>query len=612
VTTRIKRLGFVAGIAAASLAIIASVGQASGAHKNTKSTSSRGGTLRVGWEGSWGFTDNLDPTGEYLGDAQGILDNLLVRTLVGYKHTAGAPGNQVVPDLATSVPTPTDGGKTYTFHLKSGIKFGPPVNRAVTSKDIEYALERIAHPKDGAQYAFYYSVIKGFDAYSKGQAKSISGIATPNASTIVFHLTQPTGDFLKRMSMPATGPIPHEVAKCFEGQAGKYAQDLVSTAGYMIQGIDKVDISSCQAMQPASGYDATHLFVVRNPNYRQSTDPTRKNYVDEVDFEVNSSADDIYNKIEANQLDLATSSIPPQVLRKYVTDSSLRSHLFKNAGDRTWYLTMTLTQPPFDDIHVRKAMNLIMDKPAMIQAWGGPTIGAVANHIVPDTLFDNQLSEYDPYKTPGSHGSVALARAAMKGSKYDLHHNGMCSAPACHNVLMITDTRSIDSKLTPVVQADAKKIGITLSVRQVNGAYPTIQTVSKNIPLSDRPGWGKDFADPETFFSPLFDGRNIIPNGNTNYSLVGITPKQCKTLHVTGDCANVPSVAPQLDKCSAELGQPRMTCYEKLDEYLMTKVVPWVPYLQSYVVRITSNRVTHYQFDQFPTTPAWSQISVSG
>jgi peptide/nickel transport system substrate-binding protein len=288
----------------------------------------------------------------------------------------------------------------------------------------------------------------------------------------------------------------------------------------------------------------------------------------------------------------------------------LKSRVFRNSGDRTWYLTLNLTQPPFDDIHVRKAMNLIMDKPAMIQAWGGPTIGSVANHIVPDTLFDNQLAEYNPYKTPGSHGSVALARKAMKGSKYDTQHDGMCSASACHGILMVADTRSIDTKLTSVIEQDAKKIGITFTVRSINGAYPAIQTPAKNIPISERPGWGKDFADPETFFSPLFDGRTIIPNGNTNYSLVGITPSQCKTLHVAGDCTNVPNVNSQLDRCSVLLDGARMTCYENLDKYLMTNVVPWVPYLQSYVVRIVSTSVTHYQFDQFPTTPAYSQIAV--
>src|SRR5581483_7994183 len=102
---------------------------------------------------------------------------------------------------------------------------------------------------------------------------------------------------------------------------------------------------------------------------------------------------------------------------------------------------------------------------------------------------------------------------------------------------------------------------ITFTIRAVNGAYPSIQTPAKNIPISERPGWGKDFADPETFFSPLFDSRNIIPNGNTNYSLVGITPSQCAALHVTGNCTNVPSVNSQLDKCSALLGGARQTCY---------------------------------------------------
>jgi peptide/nickel transport system substrate-binding protein len=605
-----RRLG-AAFLVVAVCVFVASAISSAARSSHTSARIARGGTLRVGWEANFGFTDNLDPTGEYLGDAQGIFDNLLVRTLVGYDHTAGAAGNKLVPDLATSVPPPTNGGKTYTFHLKPNVKFSPPVNRAVTSKDVLYAMERIAKPKDGAQYSFYYTVIKGFTAYGKGQAKTISGISTPNASTIVFNLTQPTGDFLRRMSMPATGPIPPEVGKCFDGQPGKYGQDLISTAGYMIQGIDQVNISSCKTITPASGYDGqTHLFLVRNPNYVQSTDPTRKNYVDAVQFTVDSSDVDIYNKIEANQLDMATSTIPPEVLKKYATDSNLRKYFFQNSGDRTWYVTMNLTQPPFDDLHVRRAMNYILDKQAMIQAWGGPLIGKVANHIVPDTLFDNQLAEYAPYKTPNDEGSLAKAKAAMKGSKYDTNHDGMCSAVACHGALLVIDTRAVDSKMLPVLEADAKKIGITFTTRTINGAYPTLQTPSKNVAISDRPGWGKDYADALTFFTPLFDGRTIIPNGNTNYSLVGITPSQCTSLGVEGNCTNVPNVDSQLDTCSKLIGQTRRSCYENLDKYLMTKVVPWVPFMWSYVTRITSSSVMHYQFDQFPTTPAYSQIAV--
>src|SRR4029077_1618045 len=181
----------------ATVALVAAVASSAGW---SKARVGSGGTLKIGWEQNFGFTDSFDPTGEYLGDAFGIYSSLLVRTLVGYEHTAGAAGNKLIPDIAPWVRTPTTGGKTYPFHINPGIKFSPPVNRAVTSKDILYAMERIAHPKDGAQYSFYYNVIKGFADYGAGKAKTISGIQTPNASTIVFNLTVPTGDFLYRMS----------------------------------------------------------------------------------------------------------------------------------------------------------------------------------------------------------------------------------------------------------------------------------------------------------------------------------------------------------------------------------------------------------------------------
>jgi len=611
----IRRLTWIVGVVAA-FAVASAVGAS--AHPAKQSQIKAGGTLNVGWEQAWNFTDNFDPTGEYLGDAFGIMDNLLVRTLIGYNHTAGGPGNTPVADIATSVPKPTNGGKTYTFHIKKGVEFSPPVSRQVVCNDFVNAMQRLANPKDGGQYSFYYKVIKGWDAYAAGKAKSISGIKCQGTSTIVFNLTTPTGDFLKRMGMPATGPQPAEVTKCFEGKPGKYGQDLISTAGYMFQGIDQVNISSCAGLKPASGYDGqTHMFLVRNPNYKQSTDSTRKNYVDQVRFLIDASSTDIYNKIEAGQFDLATSSIPPSVLKKYATSSSLKSHFFQNSGDRTWYLTLNTTQAPFDDVHVRRAMNWIIDKAALRQIWGGPTVGDIANHIVPDSIFGGALSDYAPYKTPGDHGSVAKAKAAMRGSKYS-SGGGMCDAKQCKGVLLIADARSVDPGMVSTIQQDGAKIGITFTVRTINGAYPTVQTVAKNVPISERPGWGKDYADASTFFSPLFDGRTIIPTGNTNYSLLGITPSQCKTLKVSGDCSpynaktglGVPSINKQLDKCSALIDPARTSCYEALDKYLMTNVVPWVPWMWSKVTRITSNNVTHYQFDQFSTTPAYSMISV--
>jgi len=589
---------------------------AAGSAGRAKSQVAAGGTLNVGWEQSFGNTDNFDPTGEYLGDWFGIASSLLTRTLVGYNHVADGPGNVIVSDIANPVPTVanggiTNGGKTYTFHLRHGVKFSPPVNREVTATDFMTSMLRLASATDGAEYAFYYDVIKGFQS---GKGKTISGIKIIDPYTIQFNLTAPTGDFLYRMAMPATTPMPAEVTKCFEGQPGKYGLDLVSTAGYMIAGMDKVDISSCSAIKGASGFDGQTIYdLVRNPNYDPATDSTaaRQNLPDEFKFTVDASADDIYNKIEAGQLDMAVSSIPPAVLQKYATDPALKKYFHQNSGDRTWYIYMNLTQPPFDDIHVRRAMNWIMDKTSLIQAWGGPTYGAVANHIVPDSMFNNQLASFAPYKTNGSFGSVAKAQAAMKGSKYDTKGNGMCSASACQNVLLVADTRAVDTKMLPVLQADAKKIGITFKMRVVKGAYPTLQTPKNNVAISERPGWGKDYASASTFFIPLMASYDIIPNGNPNYALVGLTPAIAKKVGATGSINGVPSIDKDITVCQALANtDANLACYEALDKKLMTTIVPWVPYMWSYVTRITSTNVTQYVYDQFGTTPSYAHIAV--
>ena len=208
-------------IAAALGAVALTAGLVSAASAGSEAQSAKGGTYRVGWESTFGWSDGFDPTGEYLANFIAIYTNLLGRTLVGYNHVVGAAGGVPVPDLATAIPKPTNGGKTWTFRLKTGIRFGPPVNREITSSDIKYALDRLADPKNGGQYAFYFNVIRGFTAVEKGEAQSVSGIRTPNAKTIVFSLTKPAGDFPQRLGMPAAGPIPHEVADCFKGKPAR-------------------------------------------------------------------------------------------------------------------------------------------------------------------------------------------------------------------------------------------------------------------------------------------------------------------------------------------------------------------------------------------------------
>jgi peptide/nickel transport system substrate-binding protein len=594
-------------LSAAALAVVVTL-VATASAGTRKHTAKAGGVYRIGWESDFGFTDGFDPTGEYLGEAFSMYTSLLVRTLLGYNHVAGPAGNKVVPDLASSYKV-SNGGKTYTFHLKSGIKFGPPLSREITAQDFVTAFKRLANPKDGAQYAFYYTNIKGFNGYKGG---ALPGVKAVGKKTFVINLTKPDGSIPFLVAMPATGPQPNEITKCFEGQAEKYGRDLISSGPYMIEGSGSIS-KSCSGLQPISGFNPTSgMTLVRNPAYNKATDTpkARQNFPDKFQFVIDANSDDIYNKIANGDLEDEVSSVPPQVLQKYATDSSLKSRLHLTAGDRTWYITMNLTQAPFDDVHVRRAMNWIMDKSALRRAWGGPTAGAIAHHIIPDALFNGQLSKYNPYGSPGDTGDLAKAKAAMKGSKYDTKGDGTCSAAACKNVLMIKDKRGVDDRMMPVIAADAAKIGVTFTVREVAGAYPTIQTPAKNVPIAERPGWGKDFADAITFFTPLFDGRNIIPQGNTNYSLVGITPAIAAKVGASGDVNNVPSVDSDLDKCSAALGQARLTCLENLDKKLMEQVVPWIPYFWSFAQHIIGPKVTKWQFDQFGGSIGYGHVAV--
>ncbi len=568
----------------------------------------KGGIYRMAGS-SYEFTGGFDPTGEYLGTAFGLYSNLLLRTLVGYKHVSGAAGNEIVPDLATDAGELSEDGLTYTFTLKDGVMFGPPVSRPITSKDIAYAFERIGTEALVAQYGFYYTVIKGMAEFTAGDAKTISGIETPDDKTIKFTLTQPTGDFLYRLAMPAAAPMPPEVGKCFK-KAGEYGRTVVSSGPYMIKGSDKADASSCQTLKPFSGFDPTRdLSFVRNPDYDQATDDTRENNVDGFDYSLNTNIKDIFNKIEAGELDGEIEAEPAEVLRKYSTTSDLKDRLKIGAGDRTWYITMNLTQPPFDDIHVRKALNWVMDKAGFQRAWGGPTKGAIANHIVPDTMFNGDLDDYAPYGTENDAGDVDKAKEEMKQSKYDTNQDGMCDAPECSGVLFVNRNTPPWTDMEPIIEQGAAKVGIKLNTREFEDAYPVIQDTGKKVPVSAVPGWGKDYADPSTFMV-LFDSRSILPQGNVNYSLVGLTPELAKKDKIEGTLTDIPSIDADIDKCNVLLDAERLTCWEDMDKNLMENIVPWVPYLDATNVDTIGPAVSKYEYDQFSGTTAYSRVAV--
>ena len=228
-----------------------------------------------------------------------------VRTLSATTTSPARRATSSSPTSPRAVPKPTNGGKTYTFHLKSGIKFGPPVNREITSKDIALRDGAAREPEGRrpVRLLLRRTVDQGLARLRERQgARSISGIRTPNATTICFHLTQPTGDFLYRMAMPATGADPGGGREVLHGREREQVRPRPRLVGpvHVSRARTSSTSSSCASMKPASGFDGvTNMTLVRNPSYNPATDSkaARENLPDEFVFTVNSNADDIFNKV---------------------------------------------------------------------------------------------------------------------------------------------------------------------------------------------------------------------------------------------------------------------------------------------------------------------------
>jgi peptide/nickel transport system substrate-binding protein len=575
-------------------------------------TAVRGGVYRTAVT-SFGLTKNMDPVGEtQIGFAFALYDAML-RTLVTFRHSGTADAGSC--RTGTAMSTPTYNGLTYTFHLKPGIRFAPPVNREITSQDIAYAFQRINDAKLVAQYGYYYvGVIKGLTGTAKTPDNHISGIETPNSKTIIFHLTAPVGDFLQRIASPAAAPVPPEVAKCYN-QAGTYGRDVVASGPYMFQGSGAVDIKSCSTIKPMSGFDPTkNITLVRNPNYDPATDGTRPSYLNGVQISVDPNVADIFARVQKGQLDGSMTDPPPAtVTRQYLTDPSLKKYFHSDLINQVESVTMNLAVAPFTDVHVRKAVAWVLDKSAMLRARGGASHFSIATHIIPPTLPGGLAASYDPYQTPNESGDLAKAQAEMKLSAFDPNHDGKCDVAACRNLAFINI--SAFSGVDTVVQNDLAKIGIEIKPRDlsVTTAFTALFTIKQLEPMSALGGGYADYTGTYSFAQPNFGSTALSgPVACCNYSLVGLTKKQASTYKVPYPPTGIPSVDTIITKCEAlGNGPARNSCFAGLDQTMMTKVMAWVPYVWGRNIVITGPTVSQYTMDITTSSLSLTRIAVT-
>jgi peptide/nickel transport system substrate-binding protein len=586
-----------------------------------------GGTLRMAQLGD--VIAAFDPQKEYYSVTFEYYRCCLLRTLMA---ATGAPveegGSEVHPDLAAAEPTQSEDKLTWTFQIKPGIMYAPPKDDVeITAQDFIRALEREADPKANVGgYSFYFSVIEGFDDFAEKvgegeitDADTITGLSAPDTHTLEIRTTVPTGDMTYRMALPAAAPIPPdeegERMGVAEGHERNYGRFLVSSGPYMFEGSETMDFSGDpKDHTEAPGYTpGREIILVRNPTYDPATDELREAYPDQIEVRIGGDNDDLYNQVAAGDLDFVVDgAVPPEKIREYQTNPDLQDRINIYSSDAVRYVSFNLAVPPFDDVHVRKAVNWAFDKQGWRQLRGGPSTGEIAGHAFINAIQDNLLADYDPYLTTNSSGDIEKAKEEMALSAYDSDGDGVCDDPVCENILTISDREDPYPEQTALLSQNLEPLGMTLDVKQLERGtmYTKCNDANSHHAICAAPGWIKDYPDGITFGEPLFTSAGLWESC-CNYSLVGASPEQLREWGY--DVTEVPSLDEDSEACAAlDPGPERFQCWADFDKKVMEDVVPWVPYLFDNSIDIISENVQNYSFDQWGALAAFDEMAVPG
>jgi len=391
----------------------------------------------------------------------------------------------------------------------------------------------------------------------------------------------------------------------------------------MLEGSAGLDFTKSSLLQPGvAGYQAGRsITLVRNPSWDPSTDSLRPAYVDRMEIRIapnpmewiptgsRAELQRFAKQVDAGTVDLVFDVNAPFT---QVNASSQDSALMRNASNRFRYLSMNLAVPPFNDVHVRKALNYAIDKRALIDALGKLGLeGQPAGHLVPDSVENGLLTNYDPYPT-----SPARAKNEMKQSKYDTNGDGRCDATACRSVsfAFVSEGSGVDqARWMTDVRGNLSEIGIHLAP----SSSPPESTPSDRVGLQfgADSSWQADYPSGWPFVASLFGGSSIVGKPtfrtpNNNLSLTGATSKELEGWGYT--IRKTPSLDGWIDACQPETGEAQAQCWAEVDQYLMQEIIPAVPISFDQTVRVVSSRVQNYSIDQFTGLPALDHIAIAG
>jgi peptide/nickel transport system substrate-binding protein len=506
-TGRRTIVGSLAGLAVLALAAAGCGSSTSPSSKSSTSTSAahKGGVFTILANSSFGVAD---PAQNYtLQEWQLLIDTH--DGLVGFAKVGGIAGTKIVPDLATSIPLPTNGGKTYVFHVRRGIKFSN--GQVLEPSDFVTTLER-QFTVPGGNPGFYSGIVGASKCSTKGCNLSKGVVANDKNYTLTINLTSPDPELMDQLSLPFAYAVPADTSMHLTGN-----NVPPGTGPYMWKSYNP----------------NTEAVLVRNPYFHVWSQVAQPNgypneiiekyglpVSDEVTEVENGEANEVFDGDQIPSDDLSTLNSP-----KYA------SQVHVNTLTADWYMALNTQRPPFNNLDARQAINYAANRSAYVKIAGGPSLAVPACQILPPNF--PSYKPYCPYttgpQTVWSGPNLAKAKALVKASGTD-----------GDKVVVNGTNDQVGTELAEQMVSDLDSIGYKASTQLLSASvqYPFVQNSANsskwNVAWS---AWYQDYPAPSDFLNVLLGCSHIVKNSDASPNIAAFCD---------------PSIQKQINKAESE------------------------------------------------------------
>ena len=520
----------------------------------------RGGTINAVAKAAGGTMDpQINYTLQYWQLYQAIYDGL-----VAFKKGQGKEGFTVVADLAEAVPLPQDGGKTYVFKLRKGIKFSN--GHPVTVDDVVASFQRI-FKISGPTSGTFYNLIVGADACLKTPASCTldGGVVGDEAdSTITFHLTQADPEFMYKLAVPHASILP---AKTPTKPDDPEAQRIPGTGTYMIKDYDPND----------------HINIVRNPEFKEwSADAQPEAFADAIFYKFDVAEEDAVTGIQNGHYDWMFDAVPADRLDEIET-RGYKDQLYLNPLTAVWYAPLNVNLWPFNDKRVRQALNYAVDRAALVGLFGGTPLATPVCQILPPDFpghVDSCIYTADPGKT--------WSAADMDKAQKLVEESGTTQDKS-KVVTIVTETSEVSKGIGVYFQTLLTKLGYTAAVNSESSdvQFTNIQNTDNKVQISITQ-WYQDYPAASDFLNVLLSCDSFHPSSNSSINISGMCDK---------------ALDDRMHRASTDAE------WADIDRAFMEEA-PWVPLFTPKHVDFVSKRLGNFTFsNQFYWLPALSWVN---